>query len=583
MSRAIRSFSVSVSVAATALACMIHMTSACGSSRDGFDDGNGPGGNGTTTDQSGAFGDEAGAGGGAALNCKGLKSNTKSSAGCEYYAVAPDVILDGAGACFAAFITNTWVEPVSVKVDFGGAPLDVTKLAYIPKGMGKALTYTPLSTGMIPPGEVAILFLNRKPGLLGGLGFGLNTNCPTGVNVAIGDIDAATHGTGLGKAFHIVTSAAVAAYDMFPYGGGQSAMTSATLLLPVTSWDSNYIAVDAYGGGPMAQPFVQIVGQQDGTKVTISGSNDIVGGKDVPPAKKNTPVTYTVNRGQVLQLTQDVPLIGSVIQSNVPVGVWGGKSSLSIKSCCADTGHQQIPPVRALGSEYVGVRYRNRYDGKEESPPWRLVGAVNGTTLTWTPAPPAGAPLSLAVGQVVEMNANGPFVVKSQDAQHPFYMSAHMTGAGEFDPEEKDGRGDPEFVNVIPPGEYLSQYVFFTDPTYPETNLVLVRTKGKDGKFADVDLDCAGVVGGWQAIGDFEYTRIDLVRGNFEPQGKCNNGRHEIKSANPFGLTVWGWGSAATGPMGLGGSFYSQYVSYAYPGGANVQPINTVVVPPIVR
>lgn len=569
-------------ITAVAFGCAMQAMSACGSSRDGFVDPNDPnGGGGTTTEQNGAFGDEAGAGGGAPLNCKGLTTNAKSSAGCEYFVATPDVILDGAGACFAAFITNTWTDPVTVKVDYGGAPLDVTKFAYIPKGMGKGLTYTPLSTGVIPPGEVAILFLNRKPGLLPS--FGLNTNCPNGVNVAIGDIDAATHGTGLGKAFHIVTDAAVAAYDIFPYGGGQSAMTSATLLLPVTSWDTNYIAVDAYGGGPLAQPFVQIVGQRDGTTVKISATNDIVGGTGVAPAKKNTPTTYTVNRGQVLQLTQDAPLAGSVIQTSVPVGVWGGKSSLSIKSCCADTGHQQIPPVRALGNEYVGVRYRNRYEGKEESPPWRLVGAVDGTTLTWTPAPPAGAPNTLGVGQVVELVASGPFVVRSQDAQHPFYMSAHMTGAGEFDPESKDGRGDPEFVNVIPPGEYLSSYVFFTDPTYPETNLVLVRAKGKDGKFADVDLDCAGIVGGWSPIGDFEYARIDLVRGNFEPQGKCNNGRHEIKSANPFGLTVWGWGSAATGPMGLGTSFYSQYVSYAYPGGANVQPINTVVVPPVVR
>lgn len=279
--------------------------------------------------------------------------------------------------------------------------------------------------------------------------------------------------------------------------------------------------------------------------------------------------------------------MGSVIQSNVPVGLWGGKTSLSITSCCADTGHQQIPPVRALGSEYVGVRYRNRYEGREEAPPWRIMGAVDGTELRWEPSAPAGAPLAVNVGQVVEFKAAGPFVVKSQDAQHPFYMSAHMTGAGEFDPDQKDGRGDPEFVNVIPTGEYLSSYVFFTDPTYSETNLVLVRTRSKEGAFADVELDCAGKIGGWQPVGAFEWARIDLVRGNFEPQGKCNNGRHEIKSANPFALTVWGWGSAATGPMPLPGSssgtFYTQYVSYAYPGGANVQPINTVVVPPVVR
>jgi hypothetical protein len=41
----------------------------------------------------------------------------------------------------------------------------------------------------------------------------------------------------------------------------------------------------------------------------------------------------------------------------------------------------------------------------------------------------------------------------------------------------------------------------------------------------------------------------------------------------PFGLTVWGWGSA------LSRGFYSQAVSYAYPAGASVKPVNTVIVP----
>ena len=176
--------------------------------------------------------------------------------------------------------------------------------------------------------------------------------------------------------------------------------------------------------------------------------------------------------------------------------------------------------------------------------------------------------------------AAGPFVVRSQDDKRPFYMSAHVTGASLLDPTEMDGRGDAEFVNVIPPGEYLDRYVFFTDPTYPETNLVLVRTKGPNG-FEAVELDCLGTVSGFKPIGsggDYEYAHVDLVRHNFQPQGKCDNGRHEMKSAAPFGLTVWGWGTAETGQQLSG--FYSQYVSYAYPGGASVAPINEVVFVP---
>jgi len=298
--------------------------------------------------------------------------------------------------------------------------------------------------------------------------------------------------------------------------------------------------------------------------------------------------TYTINKGDILQFTQSGELTGSPIQSNKPIGIWGAASCMNIpvSDFACDAAHQQIPPVSALGYEYVAVRYRNRFDGMEESPPWRLVGAVNGTQLVYDPpTPPSGAPTTLSAGQVAEFNTNGPFSVKSQDSNHPFYMSGHMTGCQVVNPNASDCRGDPEFVNIIPPEQYLSNYVFFTDPTYPETDLVLVRKKTASG-FLDVTLDCAGVLSGWQPVGssgEYEYTRVDLVTGNFQPQGMCNNGRHAISSNAPFGLTVWGWGSAATGGAfggGGGSGFYTQAVSYAYPAGASVQPINTVVIIP---
>lgn len=117
--------------------------------------------------------------------------------------------------------------------------------------------------------------------------------------------------------------------------------------------------------------------------------------------------------------------------------------------------------------------------------------------------------------------------------------------------------------------------MFFTDPTYSETSLVVVRRRSKiDNTFADVTLDCAGALQGWQPVGAYEYTRIDLVTGNFQGVNGCSNGRHEITSTVPFGVTVWGWGSSAS-------SIFTQYVSYAYPAGASVQAINDVVVPPI--
>ena len=77
---------------------------------------------------------------------------------------------------------------------------------------------------------------------------------------------------------------------------------------------------------------------------------------------------------------------------HAPVGYWGGSTCMDVEvtDYACDSAHQQIPPVKALGHEYAAVRYRARIPGMNESVPWRLVGAVDGTVLSYQPAAPAG-------------------------------------------------------------------------------------------------------------------------------------------------------------------------------------------------
>jgi hypothetical protein len=233
-----------------------------------------------------------------------------------------------------------------------------------------------------------------------------------------------------------------------------------------------------------------------------------------------------------------------------------------------------------MGSEYVVAPYTTRMAAttSDESEKYRIVGAVAGTTLTYDP-PVSGAPTALTEGQVVDFETKGGFVVKAQDVQHPFFISQLMTGCmvtGGSRPGcsaaaiSKFGScclGDEEYVIVVPPAQFLQKYVFFTDPTYPTTNLVVTREKTKSG-FQDVTLDCAGAaLTGWKPIGSggqYEYTNIDLIRANTK-NGQCDNGPHVATSSGPFGMTVWGLDS---------------FSSYGYPAGGNVAPINSVVLPP---
>lgn len=499
--------------------------------------------------------------------CDAANAN-KSTIGCDYYSVDPGTDGEANGSCFAAYIANTWGSPVKITLEYAGMMADAAPYAFIPSGQGTSITYTSLQSmgGQLPPNQLAIVFLADATAVTG---VPLPTACPPSTQAFYKTAEASSENTAIINGFHITTSAPVVAYDIFPYGGSASYISSATLLIPTSAWDTNYVPIDAFAksaiAGATAQPFIEVAASQDATHVTILPKVDIAGGTGVSGGTANTPVTYTLNRGQVLQLKQDTELNGSPIQSDKPVGVWGGNSCMNIDvgDTACDSGHQQLPPVKALGNEYVAARYRNR-SASDESPPWRIMGVVAGTQLTYAPATPAGAPTTLGVGQVAQFTSSAPFIVTSQDAQHPFYVSGHMGGqnyqGGDF------GTGDPDFVNMIPPAQWLASYIFMTDPTMANTNLVLVRKKQADGSFKDVTLDCAGVVSGWLPIGTTPYqlARVDLTVGG-AAQGMCDNGRHEIKSDAPFGLTVWGW---------------DQYVSYAYPSGASVQPINTVVVPP---
>ncbi len=497
-------------------------------------------------------------------------TNNKQSIGCDYYAT--NMEMDYSDQCFAAFVANTWNTPAHLTVDFyPNSPLNVANFGRIPAGAGAALTYTAYDpTVGLMPGDVAILFLS-------GSDSSPNVPCPAGVVTAAAQ-GSLVQGTGETQSFHITSDVPVVAYQMNPFGGGSAAITGASLLLPTSVWDVNYVAVTAaqYSSVTMDRPSINIVAAEDGTSVTILPNVAIVGsagGTPLPAGPANMPYTFTLTQGQQAQFSQQADLTGTVIQSTKPIGVMAGNGCMQapLGTNFCDHGEQMLPPVKALGNEYAAVMFRPRVKG--DMAIWHLVGAIDGTTLTYQPAAPTGAPTSLSAGQAVDFITDQPFVVKSQDTTHPFMLFTYMTGSQWSGLSDMTGYGDPDFVLGVPPQQFLNDYIFFTDPTYPETNLVVVRAKDKSMTFQDVSLDCAGTLTGWTPVGDYEWTRIDLIRHDFVNVGNCSTGRHEIKSQGLFGLWVWGWGTPET-------TTFTKNVSYGYPGGMGAAPINGVVIPP---
>ena len=503
---------------------------------------------------------------------------SKGSVGCSFWTLPPDDSQEGAGACFAAMIANTWDRPVTLRAELGTQALDISKSIYtaVRTSPGGAIEYKPV-TGALPPGEVALVFLSQAAAI----GNPFATICPEGVTPAFKG-DPIRHGTTKTRAFHLSADAPVSAYSIFPYGGAESYFPTATLLLPVSSWEKGYIAISTgqFGDPERAKldrRTIQVIANEDDTKVSMRPTVGVNEGNEVAPVGAGEVQTWTLSKGQVLQITQAGSTAGSPISATKPVGLFGGAPCAFLPAAAAqgwcDITQQQIPPFSQWGNDYALVPFKSRIISvtgqAREMVPWTFVGAADGTVLTWDPQKPPGAPETLASGEVVTFLTDAIATVKSQDNKHPFHVNVHMTssefgggGAGVV-------MGDPDFVNVVPSQQFLDRYVFFADYTFPDTSLTIVRKKTAKG-FAPVELECGGAISGFEplgASGEYEFAWVTLTQA-FKPQkltkGECGYGRHEAHSDGPFSVTVWGVGRDA---------------SYGYAGGMGSRPVNEAPLP----
>jgi len=521
--------------------------------------------------------DQGCAGGECVAACKAAEGS-RGNVGCDFRIATPLAYGTTLPPCFAVVVANTWARPAKLTVSRGGTAYDVTKFGRIPINGKPATAWTPVPAEGIPVDEVAVLFLSSDPKSV----FPENSvamNCP--ITPAI---DAATmlEGSGKGIAFHVESDTPVSAYDFLPYGGARSHFPSGELLFPTTAWGDNYVTIATPRGthdvpGPL---WGQVLATANDTSFKLLPSVDLPASGAFAAAPKGSTATFTLQAGEYLQWqlpTASTDMSGTIVLADKPVAVMAGNRFFRLQPTSAPGGestHQQILPVRALSSEYVAAPFETRRkDLAPEEIPYRLVGAVDGTTLTFDP-PVTGAPSTLARGAVADFKATGPFRVTSQDAAHPFAAAQLMPTAnvgsgsrtGATAPGYAAMLGDEEFVVMMPAGQFLSKYVFFTDPAYATTNLALTRAKTAKG-FADVKIDCLGTVSGWKPVGtsgQYEVTTVDLVRADVGVMS-CVNGRHVASSDGPFGLVVWGLDS---------------YSSYAYPGGGNAATLSTITVDP---
>jgi hypothetical protein len=524
---------------------------------------------------------DQGCGSGGCVPACQAAAEAHGSIGCDFMVATPSFFAGlqptYSSPCFAIFIANNWGKDTVITVDRNGTSYDPSA-----KGFGRIsatgtqpASWSTIPTSGVPQGKVAVLFMDDNPSY--------SYACPVtpAVQTTTGFV-----GSGRGQAWHITTSFPVSAYDILPFGGASSYLPGATLLYPTSAWGKNYIAAlpklgSGSNSGSQGPHWGQIVAFQNGTSVDIVPTANLPAGTNVIAAPQNVKTTYTLNAGEFVQWqpgynypggeTAAMDMSGSIISSNNPIAFNGGNGYLCLGSATSSSGgcdsdHEQIAPIQALGSLYTIVPYEPRGTAPE-SVIYRFTGVVDGTTLTYDP-PQSGLPTTLNLGQLAEFESTKEFVVKSQDAQHPFHVALMMPGCTGSVSGGPQGLGDEDYGQMVPPAQFLSSYVFYTDVTYSTTNFTVVRNKTSQG-FEDVTIDCVGTVTGWKPVdsGDnYEYAWVDIVKGGVAQHNNCQNGPHTASSKGPFGITVWGEDSAA---------------SYGYPAGGNLQTINSVVVPPV--
>ena len=480
----------------------------------------------------------------------------QSSNGCEFFLFPPPATTSKDDQCFAAFIVNTSAQPTELTLEHAGVAADLSGSVFRTEPGSTALLE---HAGPIPPGESVIVFVSDRDPTTPERGT-QNVPCPSGVTPAYRLDTTNARGSGFGRSFRLKATKPVSSVAMYPFGGAASFIPSATLLLPSVTWGQQHVIVGSWEEGSQAR----IVAAADDTEITLIPSVDVQGRGELTGGAAKVPLTFRLSEGDFVQFSQSDSLMGSKVVSSKPTTVFSSHACVNVpkESGACDALNQQIPAFEQWGSEYAAVGYRPRIGNEREPMPYRIVAARDGTRFDYDPAIPAGAPTELNAGESATFPAGvgDAFVVRSQAAEHPFYMGAYMTGrtGGYFGSPDFAGAGDPEFVNVIPAQQWLNAYSFYADPTYAETSLVIVREKQRDS-FKDVWLECAGNLTDWTPIGtrgQYEYRRVDLSRAGREGDRfgdkACETGLQRMRSEGAFPATLWGWDFAA---------------SYAYPGG----------------
>ncbi|MCB9520334.1 MAG: IgGFc-binding protein [Myxococcales bacterium] len=366
-------------------------------------------------------------------------------------------------------------------------------------------------------------------------------------------------------AYRVESTGPVTVHQFNPLNNVGVFSNDASLLLPSTSVGSEYLVASWPSQAAGLQTFVAIIAVSEGTtSVAVTSPQRTDAGGGVPALEPNVESRFTLAQGEVLSFqglaNEGADLSGMRITSDHPVAVFAGSECANVPLGVPYCDHleEQLMPVSTWGREFVGAKFRPR---GTEPDVWRVVASEAATTLQTSPPIPGVNGRTVSIGEVVEFVTADDFVLF---ADRPITLAQFMVGSSYPGPDHGcsddgfvpdtsgcaiprtcdsgSGIGDPAFLVNVPTAQFRSDYIVLTPAQYEQNFMTAVGPPG-----TVIRVDSVEVTAARSRIGVWEVVRFP-----------ANAGVHAVSASEPIGLYAYG---------------YDCDVSYAYPGGLNLDAL----------